>query len=112
MSAHGKHIEGVELATWCVAGSASPQPSARRSRRRTTLADMKRDLQSLESKHPKWDDRALAALALFTLLRAAANVYVLSNPSSRWNDFHDSLFVIGTVTVSHALRWHLQTFRD
>ena len=56
--------------------SASDDPSARHARRRTTLADLRSPLQGLESKHLGRHCRAKVALALYTLARIAANLYV------------------------------------
>ena len=54
-------------------------------RRRSTLADMRKDLEDLQKQQPRWRWRAEVALALYTLARIAAGI-----PFVFLNDYIDS----------------------
>ena len=85
----------MELTSRGVAGQAARtlldeprnEPSHPHARRRTTLADLRRDLQRQEDEKPDQHRRTKAALAVYTLARVAANVWFLLRPSStRYSD--------------------------
>ena len=77
--------EGVELSIRQSPGqdaqtllrSASDEPSAMLARRRTTMADLRSGLKSLENKHPEEYYRAKVAMACFTLARISTNLSVI-----------------------------------
>ena len=89
---HTSRHEGVELALRCGHEQAAEMlvqapgdgAVARPSRRRSTLADMTKDLEDLEQQ-PRWRWRAKVALVFYTLARITMNLPFTEREKYNWD---------------------------
>ena len=80
-AAHSSKNEGVELASrgneqaaQMLVPAQSGEAFLPDSRRRRTLADLRKDLEALQQQQPRWRWRAKVVLAFYTLARIAGNI--------------------------------------